>query len=332
VALIAALAVRLQWPDKMRLIRLAPLLFLWLALAGCGAFSSASPTPTPTVTASPTPTITPASTPTPTPVPELIASSIQIPQGAVGVLELNSGAASAIAAFDGRVYTLLARAGGFWGVIGVGADKPPGVYTATILLLDAAGGVLTRLGATVEVVDTAYAVEAITLPPDQSALLDPALSEQEAATRAAIYSQQTPEQFWAGVFLRPLPGPISSQYGVGRSYNGGPVASFHRGTDFALDEGTPVGAANSGMVVFSGELPIRGLSVILDHGGGVFTAYHHLSAASVSEGQFVSTGDLVGFVGASGLSTGPHLHWELVAGGVEVDPMLWTVDTVAPRG
>ncbi|MCH8008855.1 MAG: M23 family metallopeptidase [Chloroflexi bacterium] len=316
----------------MQLFRLAPLLLLWLTLAGCGAFSSASPTPTPTATPSPTPTMTPTSTPTPTPAPELIAATIQIPQGAVGVLEFNGGAASAVAAFDGRDYALLAREGGFWGVIGVGADKPLGVYPVTIMLLDAAGGVLTRLGVSVEVVDTAYPVEAITFAPDQSALLTAALSEQEAATRAVIYSRHTPEQLWEGVFLQPLPGPISSQYGIGRSYNGGPVTSFHHGTDFALDEGTPVVAANSGRVAFSGDLPIRGLSVILDHGGGVFTAYHHLSVASVLEDQFVSIGDLVGLVGASGLATGPHLHWELVVGGVEVDPMLWTVGAVGPRG
>ena len=316
----------------MHLIRLTPLLLFWLALAGCGAFSSASPTPTPTATPSPTPTITPTSTPTPTPVPALVASSIQIAQGAAGVLELNGGAASAVATFEGRDYVLLAKAGGFWGVLGVAADKPPGVYPVTIVLSDVAGGLLTRLDAFVEVIDTAYPVEAITLAPDQSALLTPALSEQEAATRAAIYSQHTQDQLWEGVFIQPVPEAISSEYGIGRSYNSGAVTSFHHGTDFAADEGKPVVAANGGRVAFSGDLPIRGLSVILDHGGGVFTAYHHLSGAAVQESQFVAKGDLVGFVGASGLATGPHLHWELIVGGVEVDPMLWTVAVVAPQG
>jgi len=248
------------------------------------------------------------------------------------VLEVQGSAASAVAAFDGRDYSLLARKGGFWGVIGVGADQPPGTYPAVVSLFGATGGLVRELSASIVVVATAYPVEAITLAPDQSALLDPALSQQEAATRAAIYGRQSPVQLWKGAFLQPLPGSISSEYGIGRSYNGGPVTSFHHGTDFAIDEGTPVAAANSGRVVFSGELPIRGLSVVLDHGGGVFTAYHHLSAASVLEGQLVSIGDLVGFVGASGLATGPHLHWELVVGGVEVDPMLWTVGAVAPRG
>ena len=85
-------------------------------------------------------------------------------------------------------------------------------------------------------------------------------------------------------------------------------------------------------MAFADEMPIRGLSVVLDHGGGVFTAYHHLSEAAVVEGQLVSIGDLVGFVGASGLATGPHLHWELIVSGVEVDPMLWTLGLVGPTG
>ena len=321
----------------MHLIRLAPLLLLWLALSGCGAFSSAPPTPTPTSTPSPTPTITPTSTPTltptptPTPVPELVAAGIQIQQGAAGVLEIRGSAARAVATFEGRDYPLLVNGGGFWGVLGVGADKLPGVYPVTIVLLNVAGAELARLDAFIEVVATGYAIEAITLPPDQSALLDPSLSAQEAATRTAIYAQHTPDQLWEGVFILPVPEVISSSYGVGRSYNGGPVTSYHHGTDFASDDGTPVVASNGGRVAFSRELPIRGVSVILDHGGGVFTAYHHLSVASVQEGQFVSKGDLVGRVGASGLATGPHLHWELIVGGVEVDPMRWTVGIVAPQ-
>jgi murein DD-endopeptidase MepM/ murein hydrolase activator NlpD len=245
---------------------------------------------------------------------------------------LNSTAARAVAAFEGRDHVLLTKPGGFWGLLGVSADKPPGVYPVTIALFDEAGVVLTRLEASVEVVAIAYPVEAITLAPDQSLLLDPELSEQEAATRAAIYAQHTPEQLWEGVFIRPVPEVISSEYGIGRSYNGGPVITFHHGTDFASDEDTPVVAANGGRVAFNGRLPIRGLSVVLDHGGGTFTAYHHLAAAAVQEGQLVSKGDLVGFVGTSGLSTGPHLHWELIVGGVEIDPMLWTEGVVAPQG
>ncbi len=316
----------------MHLFRLFPLLLFSLAFAGCGVFSDASPTPTPTSTPTATPTSTPIPTPTPTPTPQLLTPSLRISQGEVGVVEVNARAASAVASFDGRDYAMLAREGGFWAVIGVGAAQPLGAYPVVITLRSETGTDLGRLDATISVVSTAYPVESITLAPDQSALLDPALSQQEAAMREAIYSRHTAEQLWEGVFLQPLPGPISSPYGIGRSYNGGPVTSFHHGTDFALDEGTPIAAANTGRVAFADQMPIRGLSVVLDHGGGVFTAYHHLSVASVVEGQLLSIGDLVGFVGASGLATGPHLHWELIVSGVEVDPMLWTLGLVGPTG
>ena len=67
-----------------------------------------------------------------------------------------------------------------------------------------------------------------------------------------------------------------------------------------------------------------------DHGAGVFTAYHHLQSAAVQPGQPVAAGDLVGFLGGSGLATGPHLHWEVIVGGVPVDGVLWTFEEYGP--
>ena len=89
-------------------------------------------------------------------------------------------------------------------------------------------------------------------------------------------------------------------------------------------------ASNTGRVAFAGDLPVRGTSVIIDHGGGVFSAYHHLQQAAVQHGQMVAVGDLVGYVGASGLATGPHLHWEIIVRGVEVDPVPWTYGEIGP--
>jgi murein DD-endopeptidase MepM/ murein hydrolase activator NlpD len=77
-------------------------------------------------------------------------------------------------------------------------------------------------------------------------------------------------------------------------------------------------------------MPIRGNSVIVDHGGGVKTGYHHLLDTSVVVGQQVEAGALLGHVGSTGFSTGPHLHWELTIFGVNVDPETWTT-RVFPR-
>lgn len=319
-------------------MRFLPPLLLLLAMtsSGCGVFTGSSPTPTPTetatptITSTPTATLTPTLTPTPTPEPHVQTPSVELAQGNAAVLRVSGSAASASATFAGREYPLLPKQDGFWAVIGVAADHQPGAYPVSIVLRNTAGVALAELSATVTVLDAAYPFETINLAPEQSALLDPALSAQEAATRSAVFAEFTPERLWSGPFIFPVPGSISSPYGIGRSYNGGPVTSYHHGTDFPRDEGTPVAASNSGRVAYAGDLPVRGTSVIIDHGAGVFSGYHHLASAAVQAGQSVATGDLVGYVGASGLATGPHLHWEIIVDGVEVDPVLWTYSEIGP--
>jgi hypothetical protein len=307
--------------------RFLPLIVL--LASGCGIIGGASPTPTPTST--PTPTATPTPSPTPTPVPQIEQSVIELAQGRAAVVRVESSAASAVATFNGQDYPMLPKEGGFWGVIGVEANQAPGEYPLTVALRDAAGRTAGEVSGTVVVDSGGYPTEQIYLSPEESALLDPALSQQEAVTRASIFAAFTPERIWSGPFIFPVSGaPISSPYGIGRSYNGAPVTDFHHGTDFPVDEGTPVRAANAGRVAFAGALPVRGNSVIIDHGDGVFSGYHHLSSAAVQVGQTVTQGQLIGYSGATGLATGPHLHWEIVVRGETVDPVFWTYDEVGP--
>ncbi len=316
--------------------RLLPPLLALLATvsSGCGVLGGSSPTPTPTLTPTitQTPTATPTATPspTPTPQPQVETPTLEIAQGGAAVLRVRGMAASAVAFFGGREYPLIPKPDGFWGVIGVAADSALGAQPASIVLREEDGGAVAELGATILVVDTAYPVEEIYLAPGESALLDPALAEEERVARKAVFAAFTPERLWSGAFILPVPAAINSPYGIGRSYNGGPVTSFHHGTDFPVDENTPVVASNAGRVAFVGDLPIRGRSVIVDHGAGVFTGYHHLASATVQQGQSVATGDLIGYSGASGLVTGPHLHWEVIVRGVEVDPTIWTFEEIGP--
>ena len=313
------------------LLALPPLLLALLAAFsnGCGVIGGGSdPTPTPTRTPTATPTSTPS--PTSTPVPELQTPALEAVQGGYAVVRVRATAASAVATFEGDEYPLLAKDDGFWGIIGVAADHATGAFTVSVSLRDSSGRPLATLDAPLTVYGGNYPVEQIFLRPEESALLDPALSAQELATREQVFSVFTPERLWSGPFIFPAGGPISSAYGIGRSYNGAPVTSFHHGADFQADEGAPVVAANSGRVAFAGPLPIRGNSLIIDHGGGVFSGYHHLSAISAAQGQPVAKGDLIGYIGMTGLATGPHLHWEIIVGGVEVDPVLWTYEDIAP--
>ena len=124
---------------------------------------------------------------------------------------------------------------------------------------------------------------------------------------------------------------MTSQFGSGRSYNGGPVTSFHRGVDYGGNAGDPVLAAAPGRVSWTGAMPLRGNSVIIDHGAGVKTGYHHLSAIGVAVDDVVAAGDVIGELGSTGVSTGPHLHWEVSVHGVNVESVLVDLQLVPGR-
>jgi murein DD-endopeptidase MepM/ murein hydrolase activator NlpD len=108
------------------------------------------------------------------------------------------------------------------------------------------------------------------------------------------------------------------------------VTSYHPGVDLAAPLNAPVAAAAAGRVVYAGPLVVRGNSVMIDHGAGVISGYHHLTDVTVQTGQMVNAGDVVGHVGSTGLSEAPHLHWEVVVRGITVDPMPWTQTDFSP--
>ena len=146
----------------------------------------------------------------------------------------------------------------------------------------------------------------------------------ELALLKAIYSGVTPEKLWTGGWAVPVAGALTARYGEQRSINGSVPSGHHGGTDFGNAEGTPVYATNGGRVVLAQKLKVRGNMVIIDHGGGLFSGYAHLSAFHVTEGQVVAGGDLIGEVGNTGLSTGAHLHWEMASQGVWLDALRFT--------
>ena len=142
---------------------------------------------------------------------------------------------------------------------------------------------------------------------------------------AALWSRLSTRPLWEGTFSQPLATTrITSPFGTRRSYNDGPVSGFHGGTDFGAGSGTPIYAPAAGRVVLADELIVRGNAVLIDHGVGVFSGYWHQSNLAVKVGQDVQRGDLIGYVGDTGLVTGAHLHWEMRVGGIAVDPMQWT--------
>jgi murein DD-endopeptidase MepM/ murein hydrolase activator NlpD len=115
----------------------------------------------------------------------------------------------------------------------------------------------------------------------------------------------------------------ASRFGSRRSYNGSEYSYYHTGLDYCGQVGDPIYAAAPGMVVFAGPLTVRGNATMIDHGMGVFTAYMHQSEILVNVGDRVEQGQIIGKVGNTGRVEGPHLHFEVLVGGVPVNPLDW---------
>jgi len=125
---------------------------------------------------------------------------------------------------------------------------------------------------------------------------------------------------WTAPFIRPRASAVTSRFGSGRLFNG-TLTSRHLGVDFRGAAGEPIRAANRGVVALVDDFFLAGNVVYIDHGGGVVTAYFHMSKTLVSQGDTVERGQEIGLVGATGRVTGPHLHWSARYGTVTVNPL-----------
>ncbi len=125
----------------------------------------------------------------------------------------------------------------------------------------------------------------------------------------------------------PLPGwPLIGRFAMGVDPVLG-VYRMHEGIDIGGPEGAPIHAAGGGTVIWAGDRHGYGNAVFIDHGSGVVTVYAHQSKIGVSVGQHVGTGEVIGYVGHTGLAAGPHLHFEVRVNGTAYDPLKF----VSPR-
>lgn len=207
-------------------------------------------------------------------------------------------------------------------LFGVHAFTEGGIYPLA-LSVTTPDGAQTYLSFNVRVDEGGYGTETISLDTQQDDLLTTQVTEPEWDLVAGTMSAFTAQRYFGGLMGLPSTGAITSQYGTRRAYNGGVLSTFHSGTDFGGAPGSPVLAPAAGVVVLAEALPVRGNATIIDHGWGVVTGYWHQSEISVQVGDIVSAGQVIGVVGSTGRSTGPHLHWEMWVGGVQVDPMQW---------
>lgn len=145
------------------------------------------------------------------------------------------------------------------------------------------------------------------------------LIQQRIAEKAR---QGQPFTGGSGVMGYPSSGVLTSAFG----YRVHPIlgySRFHSGVDFGAEYGSPIWAAKAGVVIFAGWYGGYGQTVIIDHGGSVSTLYGHTSEIYVAEGQTIQQGQVIASVGSTGLSTGPHLHFEVRLSGEPTDPMAY---------
>lgn len=178
--------------------------------------------------------------------------------------------------------------------------------------------------------DRYFPTQSIWLPPDKENLTG---TDFEFDRVDAFKQLVTPERYWQGALLRPSSGSVSTIYGVRRYYNGEFAEDYyHRGVDYAAGTGSPVVAPAAGRVALVGReaegFTIHGNVVGIDHGQGVAGIFIHLSRIDVQEGEMVKAGQVIGAVGSTGISTGPHLHWGLYVHGQAVDPVPWRYDGI----
>ncbi|MGV8027360.1 MAG: peptidoglycan DD-metalloendopeptidase family protein [Anaerolineaceae bacterium] len=169
----------------------------------------------------------------------------------------------------------------------------------------------------------------------QDETVDPAITGPEEDLVRSYTTQVSTEKYWQGSFQYPVDGSVEndtigfmSTYGNRRSYNGSDYTYFHTGLDFGVyTNSLNIYAAESGVVVYTGLLTVRGNATFIDHGQGIFSGYFHQAEILVNVGDHVEKGQLIGHIGATGRVTGPHLHWEIWANGVQVNPVDWVLNT-----
>ncbi len=228
---------------------------------------------------------------------------------------------SGVAHFRGQLIHLAPATGGAMALLGADLDLSPGAYPVEIDLVDPQGR-RSQHRFELQVLATTHPEERLTLPEKMVSPKEPEVLKRIAREQArlkALFAGQSPPRALAG-FLLPVADPLGSPFGLRRILNGKP-RSPHAGVDFRSPRGTAVKAPAAGGVVFAGELYYTGNTVILDHGGGLFSLYAHLEDILCKEGQDLAAGGVLGRVGSTGRSTGPHLHWGVKLRSERIDPL-----------
>ncbi len=227
----------------------------------------------------------------------------------------------AYVAFLGKRYPFFKRPdeSGYYALIPTSYYQKPLHTQATIVTVDQRKHYLSL---PIEIQDGHYKRESLRVNPSKAHFSKTAKVRiaKELKEAKKIYNTYTPKLYIHSPFILPLHSKITSAFGNKRLFNG-TLKSYHSGTDFRAKTGTPIIASNRGRVVLVKNRFFAGNSVIIDHGEGIYSGYYHLSKFAVNVGDIVEKGQVIGYSGATGRVTGPHLHFTFHVGGVCVDPL-----------
>lgn len=256
-------------------------------------------------------------------------------QGSLVVVGVRAAAGDSFVAVTGTLAgeaLMFERFGDWFEAVG-GIPLTAGHRVTAELLIDRADGRRDTVAQGIAVVARRAPLSRLRLP---ERFVTPPASE---TARIRAESQQVQDvkrkahdlpRLWHDPFQPPRPNRVSGTFGATRIYNGH-ATSRHLGVDFPSDSGAIVHATNDGVVALVGDFYFSGGTVFLYHGGGLVTAYLHLSKALVARGDTVKRGQPIGEVGSTGRALGPHLHWFASFGDVTVDPLdLLTLELGAP--
>jgi murein DD-endopeptidase MepM/ murein hydrolase activator NlpD len=208
----------------------------------------------------------------------------------------------------------------WFGFLAAGLEAHPGKSAVQIRLMS--GGRVKASEMEITIKAKEYGLRNLTLPKEMDELDGPTLErvQKESKIIAAVWSHPLKERLWQGPFIRPLNTEVSGAFGVKSIINGSPRAP-HSGVDLRGEAGTPIVAVNRGRVVLTADLFFTGNTVLIDHGGGIQSMYFHMERVGVKSGQTVQQGDVIGWVGATGRATGPHLHFGMRVNATNVNPL-----------
>lgn len=246
-------------------------------------------------------------------------------QGDLVEVQINGAELRAVEGLFGKekIYFHAGANGAFSALIGIDVEAKPAL--AKLLVSAAgAGGEIHKREIPLKIAARNFHKESFNVAPsfDQQSPETLAEIRREQNDFARVFAEPAAQRFWELPFLRPVPQQASaSSFGSRRIINGVPRAP-HSGTDLSAPAGTEVAATNHGRVVLVGNYFFAGGSVVVDHGGGLYSMYFHLSEFKVEAGAMVRRGEVLALSGGTGRVTGPHLHWGVRLTNGRVDPLV----------